>query len=50
MELYRWFWTILSGAVLIWYSTITIYIAYQGYIDIRKMLQRLEKSGEDSSV
>ena len=41
MELYRWFWTLLAIAALGWYSSITIYIAYQGAIDIREMLKKL---------
>lgn len=41
MELYRWFWTLLMIAALAWYSSITVYIAYQGFIDIQQMLRKL---------
>jgi succinate dehydrogenase hydrophobic anchor subunit len=47
MEWYRWFWSALTALVLLWYSTITVYIAYQGFIDIRKMLKRLENPNND---
>lgn len=42
MEFYRWFWTLLAAAALLWYSTITVYIAFKGYADIFKMLKVLE--------
>ena len=35
------FWLLLSAAAIIWYSTITIYIAWKGITDIKKMLARL---------
>ncbi|MBN1984533.1 MAG: hypothetical protein JW795_23605 [Chitinivibrionales bacterium] len=35
------FWGALVLASLIWYSTITLYVAIKGVGDIRKMLQRL---------
>ncbi|MFO1021367.1 MAG: hypothetical protein U0903_11810 [Planctomycetales bacterium] len=41
METYRWFWGILTTAALVWYSTITIYIAFQGAKDIKEMLAKL---------
>ena len=41
MEAYRWFWTLLTIAALAWYSSITIYIAWQGAIDIKDMLRKL---------
>lgn len=37
----HWFWWTLMMAVLVWYSTITIYIAIRGAKDVRGMLQRL---------
>ena len=37
----RWFWLLLTLAVIVWYSTITIYVAIRGGIDIRHMLARL---------
>lgn len=41
------FWYFLTWACVIWYSTITIYVAVCGVFDIRSMLARL-KSGENS--
>lgn len=37
------FWGLLTLAVLIWYSTITIYVAIRGVLDIRNMLARLRQ-------
>jgi hypothetical protein len=37
----HWFWWLLMLAVLVWYSTVTIYIAVRGTLDIRQMLRRL---------
>lgn len=36
------FWTIVVGACLLWYSTITVYVAIRGAADIRGMLRRLK--------
>jgi len=44
----HWFWGATTIACLAWYSTITIYIAIKGAIDIRSMLRRLSK-GKPSS-
>ena len=38
----HWFWWILTMAVVIWYSTITVYISYKGARDIKNMLRDLE--------
>ncbi len=37
----HWFWGLLTLACLVWYSTITIYVAVKGAGDIRHMLRRL---------
>lgn len=37
----HWFWGFLTIACLVWYSTITIYVAIKGANDIREMLRRL---------
>jgi hypothetical protein len=42
----HWFWWILVVACLIWYSTITVYVAIRGVKDIRGMLERLAR-GQD---
>jgi hypothetical protein len=39
-------WFLLTAAVVVWYSTITIYVAIRGAMDIRAMLRRL-KDGAD---
>ncbi len=41
----HWFWWLTTLAVLVWYSTVTIYVAVNGILDIRQMLRRL-KEGE----
>jgi hypothetical protein len=43
MELYRWFWGLLTIAALVWYSTITIYSAYRGVFDIQHLLKTLSR-------
>lgn len=47
MELYRWFWSLLTIAALAWYSTITLYVAYRGLIDIKDMLRKLSAGSFD---
>lgn len=41
------FWLILVWACVVWYSTITIYVAIKGCADIRQMLKRLKRSQEE---
>ena len=41
------FWILLSLVCLVWYSTITIYIAVKGAFDVREMLQRLRDRHRD---
>ncbi len=36
-------WLVLVAAALVWYSTITIYVAIRGALDIRQMLSRLKR-------
>lgn len=36
------FWLILTGAALLWYSSVTIYVAIKGAGDIREMISRLK--------
>jgi hypothetical protein len=38
----HWFWLIMTIACVVWYSTITIYVAIKGAADIKHMLARLE--------
>ena len=37
----HWFWWLLTGTCLVWYSTITVYVAVRGAMDIKHMLKRL---------
>ncbi len=39
----HWFWNLLSAAVILWYSTVTIYVAIKGWKDIKTMLAKLGK-------
>lgn len=43
----HWFWWLLAAACLVWYSTITIYVAIRAAFDIKHMLARL---GRDSAT
>ncbi len=38
----HWFWYLVLLAVLVWYSTVTLYISVRGTMDIRDMLKRLK--------
>ncbi len=47
----RTFWAVMTAAVLIWYSTVTIYVGIKGIKDIKEMLARLKPgqgAGEES--
>ena len=39
----HWFWWLLTAAVLVWYSTITAYVAFKGSFDVKHMLARLKE-------
>ncbi len=39
----HWFWGLLTLAVLVWYSTVTVYVAIRGVLDIKVMLARLKR-------
>ena len=41
------FWGLLTIAVLVWYSTVTIYVAIRGASDIKEMLRRLKERGKE---
>jgi hypothetical protein len=38
----HWFWLVVTVACVVWYSTITIYVAFKGAKDIKNMLARLD--------
>ena len=42
----HWFWWALTMACVIWYSTITVYVAIKGASDIKNMLARLQAETE----
>ncbi len=37
----HWFWWLLTMACVVWYSTITVFVAVRGVVDIKGMLKRL---------
>ncbi len=37
----HWFWALLTVAVVLWYSTVTVVVAVQGSFDLRGMLRGL---------
>jgi hypothetical protein len=37
------FWYLLTVAVVMWYSSVTVYVAIRGSMDIRSMLRRLRR-------
>jgi len=43
----HWFWLLLTIAAMVWYSTVTIYVAVKGALDIRKLLRRLKNSDQE---
>ena len=47
MTKYYWFWGLLTTAALVWYSSITVYIAYRGVFDIKTMLKKLSSGKFD---
>ena len=44
------FWGLLTLAVLVWYSTITVYVAVRGTADIKEMLRRLRRGQENDGA
>ena len=50
MTAVRWFWWLLTMVCVIWYSTITVYVAIRGSSDIRNMLARLKNDSGDSDA
>jgi hypothetical protein len=43
----HWFWWLIVAAVMVWYSTITVYVAIRGSGDIKEMLRRLKDEQAD---
>lgn len=44
----HWFWYLLVAAVMIWYLTVTVYVAVRGVLDIKHMLARLAENEGDT--
>ena len=51
MSAFEWTWTLIVAACLLWYATVTFFVAFRGTADIRNMLARLniEQSNEGGS-
>jgi len=43
------FWWLLTMACIVWYSTVTVYVAVKGAIDIRDMLKRMGNGDEEDA-
>ena len=43
----HWFWRLLTMACVVWYSTITVYVAIKGVADIKNMLARLSANSRE---
>ena len=41
MSSWVWFWLVLCVASVVWYSSVTIYVAIRGALDIKSMLRTL---------
>ncbi len=44
----HWIWWLLTMACVVWYCTITVYVAIKGTADIKSMLARLGDQPETS--
>lgn len=40
------FWELLAWAAVLWYSTLTVYVAFKGVFDIKKMLRELQRPSQ----
>jgi len=45
----HWFWLALTVSALVWYSTVTVYVAIRGLYDIRTMFRRLSDSAREEA-
>lgn len=43
----HWFWWLATAACVAWYSSVTVYVAIRGVMDIKGMLERLRNSAEE---
>jgi hypothetical protein len=44
------FWGLLTLAVLVWYSTVTVYVGVRGAFDIQHMLRKLKDNQEQDGA
>jgi hypothetical protein len=44
----HWFWGALTLAVLVWYSSVTVYVGIRGTLDIKHMLRKLADQQGDA--
>ena len=54
MSLAEAFWAALTASALVWYGSVTLYVALRGFRDLRVLLRRLSRppqadGGEDGS-
>lgn len=42
------FWYLLTIACMVWYSSVTVYVAIRGALDIKHMLARLRDAGDQN--
>ena len=42
--IFYWFWVFITAVALVWYSTMTIYIAVRGATDIKTMVASLGRN------
>lgn len=47
-DMYNAFWWTLSMTCVVWYSTVTVYVAIKGAADIKGMLARLASGQFDA--
>lgn len=45
----HWFWLLLTVAVIIWYSTITVFVTIKGAADIKSMLGNLKALNDENA-
>ena len=44
------FWTAIAIGCMLWYSTVTLYIAVRGVLDIQSMLAHLKKEQDNETA
>lgn len=45
-EALKIFWLVLTAAAMLWYTSVTIYVAFKGIGDIKEMLRNLKNDFE----